>query len=96
MSAFTGIPVPRSGVVYYIDASYFIFRAYHSMPPDMVDADGNATHALYGFARFISDLLEQVRPERIGVALSEEFQLEPEQSTDALITFHPEARYFNV
>jgi DNA polymerase I len=58
----------RSGVVYYIDASYFIFRAYHSMPPDMVDADGNATHALYGFARFLSDLLEQVRPERIGVA----------------------------
>jgi 5'-3' exonuclease len=58
----------RSGVVYYIDASYFIFRAYHSMPSDMVDGDGNATHALYGFARFISDLLEQVRPERIGVA----------------------------
>jgi DNA polymerase I len=60
--------VARSGVVYYIDASYFIFRAYHSMPADMVDADGNATHALYGFARFISDLLERVRPERIGVA----------------------------
>jgi DNA polymerase I len=60
--------VARSGLVYYIDASYFIFRAYHSMPPDMVDADGNATHALYGFARFLSDLLEQVRPERIGVA----------------------------
>jgi 5'-3' exonuclease len=54
--------------VYHIDASYFIFRAYHSMPPDMADADGNATHALYGFARFLSDLLEQVRPERIGVA----------------------------
>ena len=51
----------RSGVVYYIDASYFIFRAYHSMPPDMVDGDGNATHALYGFARFMSDLLEQVQ-----------------------------------
>jgi DNA polymerase I len=63
-----GIPVSRSGVVYYIDASHFIFRAYHTMPPDMVDADGNATHALYGFARFISDLLERVRPERIGVA----------------------------
>jgi DNA polymerase-1 len=58
----------RSGVVYYIDASYFIFRAYHSMPSDMVDGDGNATHALYGFARFLSDLVEQVRPERIGVA----------------------------
>jgi DNA polymerase-1 len=58
----------RSGVVYYIDASYFVFRAYHSMPPDMVDGDGNATHALYGFARFVSDLLEQVRPERIAIA----------------------------
>jgi DNA polymerase-1 len=63
------VPAPaRTGVVYYVDASHFIFRAYHSMPPDMVDGDGNATHALYGFARFISDLVEQVRPERIGVA----------------------------
>ena len=60
-----GAPV---GIVYHIDASYFIFRAYHSMPPDMVDGDGNATHALYGFARFISDLMENVRPERIGIA----------------------------
>jgi 5'-3' exonuclease len=72
-SASTGkLPVgSRSGVVYHIDASYFIFRAHHSMPPDMMDADGNATHALYGFARFLSDLLEQVRPERIGVAFDQ-------------------------
>ena len=71
--AYTGaLPIgSRSGVVYHIDASYFIFRAYHSMPPDMMDADGNATHALYGFARFLSDLLEQVRPERIGVAFDQ-------------------------
>ncbi|HEX3911976.1 MAG TPA: 5'-3' exonuclease H3TH domain-containing protein [Steroidobacteraceae bacterium] len=68
MNAAAGVPLARSGVVYYIDASYFVFRAYHSMPPDMVDADGNGTHALYGFARFLSDLLEQARPERIGVA----------------------------
>ncbi len=34
-------------------------------------------------------------PDRIGVALSEEFQLVPEQATDALITFHPEAKYFS-
>jgi 5'-3' exonuclease len=58
----------RSGVVYHIDASYFVFRAYHSMPADMVDGDGNATHAVYGFARFLSDLIERVRPERIAVA----------------------------
>ena len=40
-------------------------------------------------------VMRLLRPERIGVALSEEFQLEPEQSTDALITFHPEASYFS-
>src|SRR5215831_7378998 len=34
-------------------------------------------------------------PARIGVTLSEEFQLAPEQSTDALITHHPEASYFS-
>jgi 5-methyltetrahydrofolate--homocysteine methyltransferase len=40
----------------------------------------------------IADLLE---PERIGVKLSEEFQLHPEQSTDAIVIHHPEAKYFN-
>jgi len=35
-------------------------------------------------------------PERIGVSLSEEMQLHPEQSTDAFILHHPEAKYFNV
>ncbi|MCX4545917.1 methionine synthase [Streptomyces sp. NBC_01565] len=40
----------------------------------------------------IADLL---RPERIGVQLSEEFQLHPEQSTDAMVVHHPEATYFN-
>ena len=34
-------------------------------------------------------------PERIGVRLSEEFQLHPEQSTSAIIAHHPEAKYFN-
>lgn len=37
-----------------------------------------------------------LEPGRIGITLSEEFQLDPEQSTSAIITHHPEARYFNV
>ncbi|MDE3058848.1 MAG: methionine synthase [Bacteroidota bacterium] len=41
-------------------------------------------------------LFELLQPERIGVKMSEEFMLEPEQSTDAIILHHPEARYFNV
>ncbi|GAA0745147.1 methionine synthase [Dactylosporangium roseum] len=36
-----------------------------------------------------------LRPDRIGVSLSEEFQLMPEQATDALIVHHPDASYFN-
>jgi len=40
-------------------------------------------------------LLELLHPERIGVELSEEFQLHPEQSTSAIIAHHPEAKYFN-
>jgi 5-methyltetrahydrofolate--homocysteine methyltransferase len=36
-----------------------------------------------------------LQPDRIGVTLSEEFQLHPEQSTDALVAHHPEAKYFN-
>ena len=40
-------------------------------------------------------LCELLNPARIGVELSEEFQLHPEQSTSAIIVHHPEAKYFN-
>lgn len=40
-------------------------------------------------------LMELLEPNRIGVELSEEFQLHPEQSTSAIIVHHPEAKYFN-
>jgi 5-methyltetrahydrofolate--homocysteine methyltransferase len=41
-------------------------------------------------------MMELLAPERIGVTLSEELQLHPEQSTDAFVLHHPEAKYFNV
>ncbi len=41
-------------------------------------------------------LFELLHPERIGVELTDEYQLVPEQSTSAIIVHHPEARYFNV
>ncbi|GAA1393264.1 methionine synthase [Luteococcus peritonei] len=40
-------------------------------------------------------LVTLLEPERIGVHLSEELQLHPEQSTDAIVVHHPEAKYFN-
>ena len=42
-----------------------------------------------------TQLCELLEPERIGVRLSEEFQLHPEQSTSAIIVHHPQAKYFN-
>ncbi len=42
-----------------------------------------------------TQLCQLLEPERIGVHLSEEFQLHPEQSTSAIIVHHPEAKYFN-
>ncbi len=41
-------------------------------------------------------VVELLRPERVGVVLSEELQLHPEQSTDAIVFHHPEAKYFSV
>lgn len=41
-------------------------------------------------------LFKLLNPERIGIALSEEFQLVPEQSTTAIVVHHPQARYFNI
>ncbi len=58
-------------MLYLIDASVYIFRAYHSMPPDMLDRDGNPAHAVFGFARFLGDLIERARPRYLAVAFDE-------------------------
>ncbi|MDO4631948.1 MAG: methionine synthase [Corynebacterium sp.] len=53
----------------------------------------------YGSCPNLADraaMVELLQAERIGVVLSEEFQLHPEQSTDAFVLYHPEAKYFNV
>jgi len=41
-------------------------------------------------------LFELLKPEDIGIELTEEFMLVPEQSTSAIVLHHPEAKYFNV
>ncbi len=41
-------------------------------------------------------VVELLKPERVGVSLSEELMLYPEQSTDAFVFHHPEAKYFSV
>lgn len=58
-------------MVYLIDASIYVFRAYFSVPDTVTDNQGNMVNALFGFGRFLGDLLESVRPELIAVAFDE-------------------------
>ncbi len=58
-------------MIFLVDASVYVFRAYHSVLPDMVDRDGNPVHAVFGFARFMGDLLERVRPRYVAVAFDQ-------------------------
>lgn len=43
-----------------------------------------------------SKILELLKPQDIGVELSENYMLVPEQSTDAIVAHHPQAKYFDV
>lgn len=58
----------KAPVVYLVDASIYIFRAWFSLPADLVSVDGRPVNAVFGFARFICELLEQAQPQHIGVA----------------------------
>lgn len=58
-------------MIFLVDASVYVFRAYHSTLADRVDPDGNPVHAVFGFARFLGDLIERVRPRYIAVAFDQ-------------------------
>ncbi len=59
------------GPVVLVDASYFVFRAYYSVGLEMTDVDDVPVNALYGFGRFLGDLLEEARPAQVAVAFDE-------------------------
>ncbi len=63
-----------SGTLYLVDASLYVFRAWHSMPPDFTDADGWPVNAVHGFARFLLELLERENPRHIAVAFDESLE----------------------
>jgi 5'-3' exonuclease len=62
-------------VIYLVDASVFIFRAWFSVPVEVVDRDGNAVNAVLGFARFLAELLEKESPRHIAVAFDESLEV---------------------
>ena len=57
--------------LHLVDASMYVFRAWHSMPDEFHDADGWPTNAVHGFARFLLELLERERPRHVAIAFDE-------------------------
>ncbi|NND44758.1 MAG: exodeoxyribonuclease IX [Xanthomonadales bacterium] len=58
-------------MIYLIDASVYVFRAYYSMPDDMLDKTGAPVNAVYGFGRFLIDLLRSTKAGHVAVAFDE-------------------------
>ncbi|MBA2077493.1 5'-3' exonuclease H3TH domain-containing protein [Rhodanobacter sp. PCA2] len=58
----------KRAAAHLVDGSLYVFRAWHSMPDEFRDADGHPANAVHGYTRFLCELLEKVRPERLAVA----------------------------
>ena len=57
--------------LHLVDASLYVFRAWHALPDEFHDTHGWPTNAVHGFARFLLDLLERERPAHIAIAFDE-------------------------
>ncbi len=57
--------------IYLIDASIYVFRAWFSMPDSIVNSNGDAVNAVYGYAYFLCQLLEKTQATHIAAAFDE-------------------------
>jgi 5'-3' exonuclease len=62
-----GVSAPAP-TLYLLDASMYVFRAWHSMPDQFVDVDGAPVNAVHGFARFLIEFIERTRPTHAAAA----------------------------
>jgi DNA polymerase-1 len=60
--------------LYLVDASMYVFRAWHSMPDEFHDVDGHPVNAVHGYARFLLELIERQMPQHIAVAFDESLE----------------------
>jgi DNA polymerase I len=62
-------------LIYLVDASVYVYRAHYAQQPaalpERVDRDGHPVQAVWGFARFLGDLIERVRPRFLAVAFDQ-------------------------
>lgn len=62
---------PANPRAYLIDSSIYVFRAWYTMPDDIVDVDGNPMNALYGFADTLVQIIEHRKPQYVLCAFDE-------------------------
>ncbi len=53
--------------VVLMDASLYVFRAWHALAPDWQDEEGWSTHAVHGFTHVLLQVLEQLKPTHLAV-----------------------------
>jgi len=63
-----------SDKVWLVDASMYVFRAWHSMPDEFRDSDDQPVNAVHGFTRFVLEVLERHKPVRIAMAFDESLE----------------------
>jgi DNA polymerase-1 len=66
--------MPQQPRAYLIDSSIYVFRAWFTMPDDLVDCDGNPVNAFYGFADFLLGLLEREQPTHMACAFDQSLE----------------------
>ncbi len=59
--------------VHLIDASPYIFRAFHSLPSSIKDPGGNPVNAIYGFTAFLIKYLAEEKPTHMAVTFDKNF-----------------------
>lgn len=58
-------------MIYLIDASIYVFRAWAALPESMHSPDGRPINAVYGFTAFLTDLLIAARPTHVAACFDE-------------------------
>ncbi|HXG29537.1 MAG TPA: 5'-3' exonuclease H3TH domain-containing protein [Nevskiales bacterium] len=61
----------KDNAVHLVDASVYVFRAWFALPAGLTGRDGQPVNAVHGFAQFVCDLVERVRPGELAFAFDE-------------------------
>ena len=71
LDAVSHAPQTSTEAVHLVDSSLYVFRAWHGTPIEANDEEGWPVNAVHGFARFLCELIERTRAERLALAFDE-------------------------